>query len=75
MIRINSYGEQYIELSKQEKLDAIKRWGSVDAAAFRLDVNPETVRHGVGVKEYGEYIRNPPVISSELYNQEVTRAW
>lgn len=74
MIQMNNYGHYYIILSKQEKLDAIKRWGSIAVAALKLDVDPETVRNGLYLNEYEKWLRKPAVITAE-FNHYVMRAW
>ena len=71
---INSYGDRVIEYSKDDYLKAIIRYGSEDKASHMLNVCAGTIRQYIPMRICSEYIRKPPVITSE-FNHYVMRSW
>lgn len=71
----NNRGGEYIIYSYKDYYDAMKRWGSADLAGYHLDVDAQTIRTNLGIDVYTSLTRNTPIISQELYDQEVTKSW
>ena len=71
---INSYGDRIIYYDTQDYIKALIRYGSIDKAAFMLNIHTETIRKNIPDNAYGKYIREPPVITSE-FNEYVIRPW
>ena len=71
---INSYGDRIIDYDKQDFINALIRYGSIDKAAFMLNIHTETIRKNIPDNAYGKYIKQPIIITSE-FNEYVMRSW
>ena len=71
---INNYGERIIDYEEQDFINALIRYGSMDRAAFILNVCTETIRKKISGNTYAQYIKQPIIITSE-FNEYVMRPW
>ena len=71
---INNYGDRVIDYDKQDFINALIRYGSIDKAAHILNVHVETIRKNIPDNTYGKYLRQPAIITSE-FNEYVMRPW
>ena len=71
---INSHGERVIDYDTDDYINALIRYGSIDRAAFMLNIHVETIRKNIPDNAYGKYLKQPIVITSE-FNEYVMRPW
>ena len=71
---INNYGDRIIDYDKQDFINALIRYGSLDKAAHILNIHAETIRKSILDSDYKKYLRQPAIITSE-FNEYVMRSW